>query len=79
MRWCGRRRARRGGNAHPEEAVDLGDVGVVRSDSNPVSEGERLPKYRKVGKPGEVPPEYAETGNQGALQGEAGNATIHID
>jgi hypothetical protein len=79
MRWCGRRRARRGGNTNPEEAVDLGDVGVVRSDSNPLSEGEILPKYRKVGKPGEVPPGYAENGNQGAHQAEARNVTIAMD
>ena len=71
MRWCGRRKARR--EVYTEEAVDLGDVVVTgHGEGDRPSEGDRPPEYRKVGKPGEVPPGYAENENGGAHQVEEG-------
>ncbi|CZR62807.1 uncharacterized protein PAC_12704 [Phialocephala subalpina] len=52
--WWRKRHPRRRSVA--EEPVDLGDMGHTRQQS----EGEGLPKYTRVGKPGEVPPGYNE-------------------
>jgi hypothetical protein len=52
-----------------EGDMDLEQVGVTRS----VEEGDALPKYQRVGKPGEVPPGYTPRENVGANQVEAGN------
>jgi hypothetical protein len=50
--------------------MDLEQVGVTRS----VEEGgDALPKYQRVGEPGEVPPEYTPSENVSANQVEAGN------
>jgi len=52
-----------------EGDMDLEEVGVTRS----VEGGDELPKYRRVGKPGEVPPGYTPSENVGANQVEARN------
>jgi hypothetical protein len=67
MRWYGRWKAR--GGIHAGEAVDLGDMIATeyREGVRP-SEGDKPPEYRRVGKPGEVPPGYAENENVGAHQ-----------
>lgn len=49
--------------------IDLDDVAVTR----PVEDGDALPKYQRVGKPGEVPPGYTPSENVSANQLEAGN------
>jgi hypothetical protein len=64
MRWYGLWKGRR--EAHAGEAMNLGDVGYREGDRP--SEGDKLPEYRRVGKPGEVPPGYAENENVGAHQ-----------
>lgn len=55
-----------------EGDMDLEEVGVTRS----VEGGDALPKYQKVGKPGEVPPGYTPSENVGANQVEGGNANM---
>ncbi|RDL35878.1 Uncharacterized protein BP5553_06490 [Venustampulla echinocandica] len=51
-----------------EGDMDLEELGVTRS-----VEGDGLPKYRRVGRPGEVPPGYTPSKNVGANQVETGN------
>ncbi|KAE9369858.1 hypothetical protein N431DRAFT_414184 [Stipitochalara longipes BDJ] len=49
--------------------VEIEEVGVTRAPEG----GDALPKYERVGKPGEVPPGYTPTENAGTNQVEAGN------
>ncbi|KAF8859786.1 hypothetical protein BDZ45DRAFT_620419 [Acephala macrosclerotiorum] len=69
--WWRRRHPRRGSVAEEPIVVDLGDMGHTRQQS----EGEGLPKYSRVGKPGEVPPGYNEGVVTGSPQVEAGTVS----
>jgi hypothetical protein len=58
----------------PGARVEEGDVEIEEVGVTRVAEGgDPLPKYERVGKPGEVPPGYTPTENSGANQVEAGN------